>query len=66
MPESNVQKFNGAGQTAEERQAHLAQVIKDRAERNEMLRKIAKEHGLDRDRRDFGGGVLLHLYPPRT
>ncbi len=63
MSVSNVDKFNNAGQTAEERQAYLAQVAKKREKINERLRQTAIEHGFDRDRSDFGGGVLLHLYP---
>ncbi len=64
MPESNVQKFNGAGQTEEERQAYLAQVAKNRAERNEISRKIDERHGLKHNSRDLGGGFYFIFIPP--
>ncbi len=56
-------EFNGAGQTTEERKAHLDKVAKNREEVNKSFRRIARECGFDYDNFKVEK-VFPHFYPP--
>ncbi len=65
MVESSVTKFNNeAGdvvQTAEEKKATLEERVAYYREHREKNRQILRKYGFDYDKKDFGGGVFLHL-----